>query len=257
MTALRFDHAILLVTDLTAATADFQSLGFNVFYGGQHTGGKTHNALIVFQDSTYLELLAPTDPALLHNPDPNSFLPLFAHGEGSAGYALVCADLAAHVAAMRGRGLEAEAPVSGGRLRPDGNEIGWQSARVGGSMSPFFIEDVTERTLRVPNDADKVMHPNGVTGMAGLTFVVDSLNAPVKRYEALLGMTANTDETRARFVLDGVVLRLTLPTDSAMRDHHQTRGDAPYRLTLRTAKGAFAGSLNLAKAHKAHITLVE
>src|SRR3990170_2591942 len=62
---MRFDHAILAVQDLQATRADFHELGFTSIYGGRHRGGLTHNALIAFADGSYLELMAPTDPAHL------------------------------------------------------------------------------------------------------------------------------------------------------------------------------------------------
>src|SRR5262249_43811425 len=160
-------HAIIAVHDLDAARADYEALGFTTFYGGQHTGGLTHNALIVFADGTYLELLAPTDPALLNSPQALSekyFLRLLVKGEGLAGVALHSDDLDADVSAMRQRGLDVSDPVPNGRLRADGQRLAWRSAMfVDGSMSPFFITDDTPRVLRVPDDPKKITHANGVT----------------------------------------------------------------------------------------------
>ena len=51
-----FDHLVLVVDDLSEATARFESMGFTVTIGG--TNGPTHNALIVFSDDTYIELIA-------------------------------------------------------------------------------------------------------------------------------------------------------------------------------------------------------
>jgi hypothetical protein len=141
--------------------------------------------------------------------------------------------------------------------RPDGEHLRWQTAMLEGSMSPFFIHDETPRALRVPDDPEKSRHANGVKGVAGITLVVESLDAAVARYEALLGMKANVDENRGRFVLNGVVVRLALPRDEAMREHLKTRRAAPYLLTLRTEDGAFAGSPDMARTHGARIALVE
>ena len=50
------DHLVLFVDDLTTAAARFESKGFTVTPGG--TNGPTHNALIVFSNDTYIELIA-------------------------------------------------------------------------------------------------------------------------------------------------------------------------------------------------------
>ena len=52
-----FDHAVITVPDLDTAIANFRSLGFQVQRGG--TSGPVHNALIFFQDGTYIELITP------------------------------------------------------------------------------------------------------------------------------------------------------------------------------------------------------
>src|SRR3990170_2692458 len=115
---MRFDHAILAVWDLQAARADFHELGFTSVYGGQHHGGLTHNALIAFADGSYLELMAPTDPAHV----------TARRGEGFAGYALHMEDLETAVGGMRRRGLLVGEPAAGGRRREDGQELAWRMA---------------------------------------------------------------------------------------------------------------------------------
>ena len=56
----KLDHVIIAVFELDQAVADYRALGFTTIYGGRHANGATHNALVCFQDGTYLELLAPT-----------------------------------------------------------------------------------------------------------------------------------------------------------------------------------------------------
>ena len=56
MPDIQLDHLVLFVPKLERAMADFSSLGFTVIAGGQHAS--TENALIVFEDETYIELLA-------------------------------------------------------------------------------------------------------------------------------------------------------------------------------------------------------
>ena len=63
---LLLDHVVIHVADLDAAIADYASLGFNVQRGGTHADGATHNALIVFADGSYIELIAFLDSGAPH-----------------------------------------------------------------------------------------------------------------------------------------------------------------------------------------------
>ena len=58
--ALHLDHVVVLVDDLEQAARDYGELGFNVSPGGRHDNGVTHNAIIPFEDNSYIELLAFT-----------------------------------------------------------------------------------------------------------------------------------------------------------------------------------------------------
>lgn len=253
-TSLRFDHIIILVNDLDAATQDFTDLGFTIVYGGEHAGGTTHNALIAFADGSYMELLGPTNKP--HSGAENTdFSYLFKLGEGWYGYAFLADDLPSAVEAVRARGLKVSDISEGQRHRPDGELLRWRGAMIEGMLSPFILDDVTPRELRVP--IDKAQHANGVTGVGGVTLLVDDLYTAAERYEGLLGSAPKIDETRARFVVDGTVIRLARPTDDETRRYVAERPGAPYLLTLRTADASTVGELDLAKTHKARIAIVE
>lgn len=207
--SLRFDHAIILVHDLQKSIAHYHAQGFNPFFGGEHAGGKTHNALIVFADGSYLELLAPTSPALLNDIDPNdhtSFLFLLTQSEGLGGYALLSGGLEPDVAAMQGRGLGVTLSAPNGRARPDGKMLRWRTAALDdGTMTPFFIQDETPRVLRVPDEASITEQPNGTTGVAALTIGVPELAAGIHDYEMMTGIKAQTiDDGSATLNLHGV-----------------------------------------------------
>jgi hypothetical protein len=213
--SLRFDHAIILVHDLEQGIAHYKQQGFNPFFGGVHAGGKTHNALIVFSDGSYLELLAPTSPTLLDNIDQNdrtSFLFLLAQGAGLGGYALLSDDLAADFAAMQKRGLGIDLKPTNGRARPDGQQLRWRSAvRDNGSMTPFFLQDETPRNLRVPDDTDTTTQPNGIKGISGLSIAVADLAVGVREYEMMTGIqSVSIDHQSAHLSLEGVELSLVL-----------------------------------------------
>ena len=189
---LRFDHVLIGVTDLEQASKDFTALGFTVFLGGTHVHGLTHNALIVFADGSYIELIAPTAPALLETVEANgtdtaSVLARFASGDGFVGYALHSAQIEEDVAAMQARGLDIRDPVSNGRLRPDGERLAWRSALINGLKAPFIITDDTPRVLRVQDDAHLIRHANGVTGFAEVVALANTLGEGAALYGQILG----------------------------------------------------------------------
>jgi catechol 2,3-dioxygenase-like lactoylglutathione lyase family enzyme len=251
------DHVVILVNDLAATVADYTALGFTVTPGGEHTGGATHNALVVFADDAYLELIAFKRPAPEHHWYHNSAL-----GEGIIDFALLPTTIDADLAAARERGLAIEGPFPGGRLRPDGQQVAWQSGRAPTPDLPFLCADVTPRGLRVPAGAARA-HANGVTGIASLTIAVADLGVSVARYRALLG-TAERESTlsnpsAATFALGDTAIMLATPaddSDTALSARLASRGEGPFALALRTSASANAGPLDIGRTHSAPIELV-
>lgn len=248
--SLRFDHAVILVRDLQTAMADYQSLGFNPFFGGEHADGKTHNALIVFRDGSYLELLAPTKPEFIETTDRysrNGFLFMFAQGEGFGGYALLADDLEVEIKRMQGCGLPIEMRPPGGRLRPDGEELRWRSAMFDNAMTPFFIQDDTPRNLRVPDTTDKTTHSNGVVGIKGIEIATSELEMGIVRYQDILGHEAHScGQNGAVFRGSGFDLRLSA----------NPKLDAD-RLIMLSLKAGENRSLEKTLTHGAEIQLVK
>lgn len=242
------DHIVILVSDLAAAIADYTALGFTVLPGGTHTGGATHNALVVFEDDTYLELIAflreaPEHPWWRHQPA----------GEGLVDFALLPTAIVQDVADARARGLAMDGPNDGGRLRPDGQQVAWQTARPREPGLPFLCGDVTPRELRVATGAVR-QHANGVTGIAGLTVVADDLRATAGHYQALLG----AEQPGPAFALGNARIALATPdagagAGDALRAHLARHGAGPFALALR---GPAAGALDPALTHGVPIELV-
>src|SRR2546422_3243001 len=106
---LGIDHVVILVSDLAAASADYAKLGFTVVPGGEHADGLTHNALISFEDGTYLELIAFKRPP----PETHFFYRPWS-GEGLIAYALLPDDVRRTIVEARKRGLNLEGPILGG-----------------------------------------------------------------------------------------------------------------------------------------------
>lgn len=257
-TSLRFDHIIIAVRDVDAAIADYQALGFAVYYGGKHTHKNTHNGLISLADGSYLELLAPVDPDEI-----DGTIALLAEGEGYGGYALLSEALAADAARLTAAGMSFVGPSDGHRTRYDGERIVWQAINLEGTRSPFLIADVTAHDLRVPTDAEKVNHENGATGTAEVVVAVHDLAAATARYATILGVTPTLEAQDAAqqsvtFGLNGHVITLAQPIahGTPLAEHLARFGEVPYLLRLRTVQREFIGLLDVEKAHGARLELV-
>jgi catechol 2,3-dioxygenase-like lactoylglutathione lyase family enzyme len=243
------DHVVIAVNDLDRAVADYQSLGFTVYPGGVHHGGVSHNALVVFADGAYFEIIAYREAA----PTNRWWNVLTTAGEGIVDFALLPEDTAKDIAAARSRGLSLEGPTPGGRLRPDGARLDWQIVRPATSDLPFWCGDVTPRELRVPEGAIR-RHANGVTGISRVRVLVADLAASTERYRALVGPQAVTlDQGIPRVDLKETVFELVGPDDDHARRHLAARGEGVFSLQLR---GSAAKVLGTKLLHGADLLIV-
>ncbi len=216
------DHVVILVDDLDRAIRQYEQLGFTVLPGGRHARF-THNALVTFQDGSYLELIAFYEAPDAAKGESHRWHRHVAEGGGLIDFAVGTDDVKAVVADAAKRGLTYSGPHPGQRSRPDGQQLAWQSAMVGEGESaalPFVIEDITDRGLRVP--AEGSTHANGVRGIEALIIGVDDLGAAASGYQKLLGK----DE----------------PDGTGLKDVEQAEGVyfliGPHRVQLATSTGA-------------------
>ena len=256
------DHVVIAVGDLERAIADYRSLGFTVQPGGRHPGRTSHNALVVFEDGAYLELIAWTAP----NPAERWNTAHIAHGDGYMDFALIPEDVPRATAEAKARGLPLNGPIDGGRVRPDGAELKWQTARQSTFDLPFLCGDVTPRSLRVP-EGEVRRHANGATGVATVVVAVADLAESIARYRALLGDAmpitpiVEMPGTGLRMVtidVAGTAIVLTHPAGRGesllageVRARLAGRGEGPCAMTLRT------GSTGLLDSRKTHEALIE
>ena len=180
----RLDHLVILVSDLELASADYERLGFAVTPGGEHADGLTRNALVPFEDRTYLEIVTFLDP---EDPTDNVWgWRAFYPREGLIDYCLASDDLDTDAGRLKSLGFGVDGPDDGGRRLPDGTNIRWRSARVRqeGRVYPFLIEDLTPRGLRVPG-GPATRHPNGATGVSRLDIFAPDAERAVNSLAAL------------------------------------------------------------------------
>lgn len=267
--SMTFDHVVVLVPDLEAAAASYRDAGFTVTPGGVHEGGATRNALIVFADGSYLELLAFTRRYLLGatrvlgrlgltnltrraNPVEDRFVQRAVGGPGLIDFALRPDSLPEEMARLRREGIRVDGPIAGGRRAEDGGPISWETALPGPSDLPFLCADVTERSRRVPG-GPATDHSNGVTGVAALTVAVERVEMSSARYRALLGKEPDPQarehlsNARGRIFRVGSTDLVVASTDEPrhpIRRHLRQRGEGPYSLKLWTTgppRSAFHG----------------
>ncbi|MCO5220753.1 MAG: VOC family protein [Thermomicrobiales bacterium] len=238
------DHIVIVVNDLGLASAAFDAAGFTVTPGGSHPTG-THNALIPFADGSYLELIAIEEPKLAKGH------PWFERMDGKEGFVTfaVGADpLDYELERLAAQGIEAVDRKDGARTRPDGQELRWQSAALQSDppvFLPFLIQDVTDRTLRVPNGAE-TQHRRGILGTVGLTVVTSDVQQAMAPYGTVLSapvaaLDHGFEGTQSgwRFFVEKQWVDLIQPQDdtSPAAGYRRTFGDGIYQIFLGVGTG--------------------
>ena len=175
------DHLVLFVDDLKTAVTHFESRGFTVTPGG--TNGPTHNAIIVFSNDTYIELIALQSSrtrlimrslravgvlALRRWLKRDLRTRLLNWMSGPQGLVDLCfrgAELHEIAPSSPLSGIGLTDPVQFKRIRPDGLVIKWTLRGANDPRQPFFIQDATPIDYRIPT-GDARIHPNGALGIS-------------------------------------------------------------------------------------------
>lgn len=138
----QIDHIVLAAPDLDRACTEFETAtGVRPAWGGAHPGRGTHNALVAFDATTYLEIIAP-DPAQPSSGMASSMTrlerPTLFH------WAVRCSGLA-NVADRLA--LDGWTPTDVRRMTrtpPNGAKLEWElfgmSGHSLGGLVPFFID---------------------------------------------------------------------------------------------------------------------
>jgi len=241
MALTRIDHVMICVPDLEAGIETYRKIGFDVHYGGVHPGAGTENAIAFFEDD-YLELLsirageqAQAGAALVD---------FIGRGGGLRYLALQSDDLAADVAAMRGRGVDVGDPTDGGRRTPAGQELRWRAARLGPAnpLPIFFIQHLTpvaERRRQVPHSGQ---HPNGVLRPERAYIAVPDVAKAAETYARVLGVPVPHVErgtvikaNMAVFNLGPTGLTVAEPAEPGpAAEALARRGPGPFQVLFRT-----------------------
>lgn len=241
----RIDHVMICVRDLEVGMEAYRRIGFDVHYGGEHAGGATENA-IAFLEHDYLEIMSPRRGAPAPVPDSSEarLADFLARGDGFRYVAVQSDDLAADVAAMRGRGVEVTDIREGGRHTPGGQELKWRAASLGPDhpLPIFFIQHLTplaERRRQVPRPGE---HPNGVMRADRAYIAVPDVRAAAATYARVLGMAVPAVQRgnvikadMAVFELGPTGLTVAQPAEPGpAAEALARRGPGPFQVLYRT-----------------------
>ena len=242
----RIDHVMICVPDLARGLDAYTRIGFDIYPGGAHDGRATHNA-IAFQQDDYLELLSLRDPSAPVVPGSSDarLAEYLARGGGLRYIAVQSDDLAADVAAMRGRGLEVNDPAPGTRRAPGGQELRWLAASLGaGNPLPiFFIQHLTPLAERRRQVARAGEHPNGAVRLDRVYIAVPDVTASALTYARVLGMPVPKIQRGAVIKADMAVFDLG-PTGLTVAQPAEPgpaaealarRGPGPFQVLYRTS----------------------
>ncbi len=138
----RVDHLVYATPDLDRGIAELEKLlGVRATPGGQHLGLGTRNALIALGPYTYIEIIAP-DPAQPAPSTPRRFGIDDLKSSRLVTWAAKGTDLEKLRADAAQNGVALGKVQSGGRRRPDGVQLSWQStaSQAGDGIVPFIID---------------------------------------------------------------------------------------------------------------------
>ena len=242
---MTIDHVTVAGAHLKDLQSALAAVGILADDGGAHGNRTTEMAIASFPDGSYIELIAPladADPKMVAGHPWASFMQANA---GPCAWAVRAGDLAAAVKQLKEAGVAVSEPERGGRERPDGKRLDWQTAQVGdegrGAFFPFLIQDVTPRKDRV-YPGGKPSAPD-FTGVTKVVIVVKDLDAAVKRYREAYGLPAPLKQVDKEFgahlaLMGGgpVVFAAPLSADSWLSRRLNQFGEGPCAFVLGARK---------------------
>ncbi len=206
----QLDHVVIVVPSLVWAIEQFQALGFKVDLGGDN--GPTHNALISFEDGSYVELvcvrsalmknvfrfLCRTRCIYLVKPFISDLTFRFACLlGGSSGIQDWCVKHESLAQVREKFGFSRTSRIEKlTRIKPDLEIVEWRLLAPIERRLPFLIEDITDSALRIPS-ASAHKHANGCVGISGLllnTAIYSSIKHELK--ELSVHAWPSTNQTR-------------------------------------------------------------
>jgi hypothetical protein len=237
---ITIDHATVCGPKLASLQKALAEAGLATDYGGPHTNGATHMALLGFEDGSYLELIAPIEPDRV---EASPWGKLMLTNAGAGAWAVGTTDIQGEVARLKLLKIDAAGPEAGSRKRTDGKLLEWETASAGpgtmGSLLPFMIQDHTPREWRVQRSAST--KGSGLTGIAAVVLAVKNIDAAAALFRQAYGWDAAPVEDHtefgakvAHFPGTPVMLASPLRQDSWLAARLAKFGEIPAAFLLRT-----------------------
>jgi catechol 2,3-dioxygenase-like lactoylglutathione lyase family enzyme len=242
----RFDHAVIAVADLDRAIEAYRALGFDVFPGGRHEHRGTHNALIRFGGTDYVELLGVYNPerAIESGLNGRTLAEFVRDREGGlVGHCYATDDIEAEAQRMREAGLEMVGPFEMKRERLDGRALTWRLL-VPQDIPwrrrwPFFIEWTDPDEVRIVMEGVG-NHANGASSVSSVAVAVSDLEEVVSLYAILFGLepsrrdeVADLTATRASFDVRGFDIDLLSPAGNGpVQEMLERDGEGPFEVKI-------------------------
>lgn len=238
--ALSVDHVTIAGTNLSQLQDAFDAVGLATEYGGAHSNGVTHMALLGFNDGSYIELISTISADQRNIPIWKEHI---VRDGGPCGWAARCDDVAAELKRLAGAGLAVQGPFPGSRQRPDGKTAAWNLGFVGkqspGGVLPFIIEDTAPRANRVqPSSSVAGSTLRGVALVViGVSDLTDSIALFRRAYDWPAPWIREDQEFGARlahFLGTPVVLAAPASADNWLAKRIERFGESPCALLIRT-----------------------
>jgi hypothetical protein len=216
---LKLDHVVVVVSSLADAIEQYQSLGFTISLGGDN--GPTHNALIAFEDGSYIELISlrsrslrgifkffyRTNLIILFKPFTSylrfRFMCWMGGPDGIRDWCIKETRLDYLADALNSRNVSMSKIEKFTRCTHNLEIAEWLLVAPIEPLLPFFIKDVTHADVRIPN-GDAVSHRNRCKGISSLMLDQSSYSSIQPQLVILSQQAAalghNDSEIKIKFV---------------------------------------------------------
>lgn len=250
MPEMQLDHVVVLVPSLAEGVSQFTDLGFEVMKGGQHAS--TENALIVFEDQTYIELLALKPGLKRHyvrwagaiglmgalartKTDINwRLLNWVCQAYGSIDWCLRVDDVDQMLQDWSDKGIASLGSQSFSRTRLDGAIARWRLGSPKDLDLPFLLRDISDTSLRIA--APERPHPNGALGIRKLWLAMSDPQSGKLRFDACFKKAEAGANQSPAYALAGKGVELVTPDHHAGKIALELKGPGPSVISLDPAK---------------------
>ncbi len=238
--ALSVDHVTIAGANLTQLQDAFAAVGLTTEYGGAHSNGVTHMALLGFDDGSYIELMSTISAEQQNIPIWKEHI---VRDGGPCGWAARCDDVAAELKRLAAAGLAVQGPFPGSRQAPDGKTAAWSLGFIGdqppGAVLPFIIEDTTPRQNRVqPSPSVAGTELRGVAFVIiGVSDLTESIALYRRAYDWPAPWIREDQEFGAKlahFLGTPVVLAVPASTDNWLAKRIERFGESPCAYLIST-----------------------